>query len=101
MTLTQINIPELKALCLRFGVKELYGFGSLVSGEMTAESDLDFMVRFDEMLPVAGAFDRYVDLKDELASLYQRRVDLLTLRPFRNHIFQAEIDRTKVLLYAA
>jgi predicted nucleotidyltransferase len=53
------------------------------------------------MLPVTGAFDRYVDLKDELASLYQRRVDLLTLRPFRNHIFQAEIDRTKVLLYAA
>ena len=101
MTLAEINVPELKIVCERYCVKELYGFGSLVTGEMTAESDLDFMVRFDEMLPIAGAFDRYIDLQDALASLYQRRVDLLTLKPFRNHIFQAEIDRSKILLYAA
>jgi hypothetical protein len=36
-----------------------------------------------------------------LEEIYARPVDLLTVKPFRNHIFQAEIDRSKELIYAA
>jgi hypothetical protein len=101
MTLAEINVPELKTVCERYGVKELYAFGSVVTGEMNDHSDLDFIVRFDESAPKRGAFDRFMGLMDDLATLYRRRVDLLTLKPFRNPVFQAEVDRTKVLLYAA
>jgi len=101
MTLANIHVPELKTVCERYCVKELYAFGSVVTGEMNDNSDLDFIVRFDESAPNKGAFDRFMGLMDDLSALYRRRVDLLTLKPFRNHFFQAEVDRTKVLLYAS
>ena len=75
-------------------------FGSVVSGHMHEKSDLDFIVRFESTLP-AGAFDRFMGLKEALELLYGRRVDLLTLKPFRNPVFQAEVDQSKTLLYAA
>jgi len=101
MTFTDVNTPELHALCVQYKVRELYAFGSLVSGEMHAESDLDFLVRFENTPSGAGAFDRFMEFKESLEALYARRVDLLTLKPYRNRIFQAEVDQHKKLLYAA
>jgi uncharacterized protein len=101
MDLSAINTPELHALCARYQVLELYAFGSVVTGEMHEDSDLDFIVRFASMPAAAGAFDRFMDFKAGLEALFGRRVDLLTLKPFRNRIFQAEVDQHKKLLYAA
>lgn len=95
-----LQTPQLAEVCRRFAVRELYVFGSVVSGRMNDESDLDFIVRFESALP-AGAFDRFMGLKEALGLLYGCRVDLLTLKPFRNAVFQAEVDQSKTLLYAA
>jgi predicted nucleotidyltransferase len=100
MTLQSINTPTLQSICQHFDVRELYAFGSIVSGEMTAESDIDLLVVFDRQSP-DGAFDQFMDLKMALEAEFGRSVDLLTLKPFRNTIFQQQIDQTKVLLYAA
>ena len=100
MLLIDLQTPQLAEVCRRYAVRELYVFGSVVSGRMHDESDLDFIVRFESMAP-AGAFDRFMGLKEALELLYGRRVDLLTLKPFRNPVFQAEVDQSKTLLYAA
>ncbi len=97
---SDLQTPLLAEVCRRYAVRELYVFGSVVSGRMNAESDLDFIVLFESSVPT-GAFDRFMGLKESLELLYGRRVDLLTLKPFRNPVIQAEVDQSKTLLYAA
>jgi uncharacterized protein len=91
---------RLADVCRRYQVAELYVFGSLVTGEAGNDSDVDLLVRYstDE---VAGAFERYMQLKEELETLFARPVDLLTLKTFRNPVFQAAVDAQKTLVYAA
>lgn len=100
MNLQSINTTTLQSICQKFDVRKLYAFGSVVSGEMTVDSDIDFLVVFDRQSP-NGAFDQFMGLKMALETEFGRPVDLLTLKSFRNEIFQQEIDQTKVLLYAA
>lgn len=100
MTLSDIQTDALREACKAYKVKELYAFGSLVSGGFAETSDLDFLVRF-ERTGSDGAFDQFMGFKDRLEALYGRPVDLLTLKLFRNPLFQQEIDRSKSLIYAA
>ena len=63
----------------RFGVRRLGLFGSVVRGENTDLSDLDFLVEFDKK-----SFDSYMNLKHLLENLFGRSVDLVladTLKP--------------------
>lgn len=100
MKVTDLQTDELRQVCQAYKVKELYAFGSVVSGQLTATSDLDFLVQFDRS-GVDGAFGQFMGFKERLESLYGRPVDLLTLKRFRNPFFQQEIDRSKLLVYAA
>jgi len=67
---------------------------------MSEESDLDFLVEFDRD-GYQGAFEQYMGFKQRLEAIYQRPVDLVTIKIFRNHLFQEEIDSSKTLIYAA
>ena len=61
-------------LATRFGVASLSLFGSAGRDEITAESDLDLVVRFSE----SATFDRYFGVKFYLEELTGRQVDLAT-----------------------
>jgi uncharacterized protein len=53
-------------------VHELSLFGSHARNEATEESDIDFVVEF-----TTKSFDRYMDLKEFLESIFDRHVDLV------------------------
>lgn len=91
---------DLRNLCERFNVKELYLFGSATTSAFSDDSDLDFLVQFRRD-SFEGAFDQFMDFKNELEKLYDRPVDLYNDKQFRNPIFQQEIERSRKLLYAA
>jgi predicted nucleotidyltransferase len=55
-----------------FGVRSLSLFGSCARGDETAESDLDFVVEFEQK-----SFDAYMDLKFFLEGLFGKPVDLV------------------------
>ncbi len=95
-----LNTKQLKQLCKKFNVKELYLFGSATNDDFSEDSDLDFIVKFDRS-GFEGAFDQFIDFKRELEQIYGRPVDLYHLKKFRNSIFQQEVERSKELLYAA
>jgi predicted nucleotidyltransferase len=97
--ISNFSTKELQQLCQEFNVKELYLFGSAVSGNFSPDSDLDFLVNFDRH-GYAGAFDQFMDFKQRLEKLYGRPVDLYHQKKFRNAIFQREVDRSKELVYA-
>ena len=95
------NIERLKEICKNNRVKELSIFGSALSDHFNVDSDIDFVVIFDEKLSPIEFGDAYFSLLDELENLYQRKVDLISYRVIKNPIFLKEIDETKVELYAA
>lgn len=72
------------------GVRRLGLFGSAARDEATEGSDLDFLVELDRK-----TFDSYMDVKELLERLFQRRIDLVVaeaLKPqLRAHILQETI----------
>lgn len=68
------------AALAQFGVRSLRLFGSAARDTARADSDVDFLVRFEG----AATFDRYMDLKLYLEEALGVPVDLVTedaLRP--------------------
>jgi predicted nucleotidyltransferase len=97
VTSRQAQIDE---LCSRYGVRSLYLFGSAVRDALKEESDLDFLVEFDNPI-VEGYFDRYFGLRESLEEMFGRSVDLVVESAIRNPYFRQSVEQTRVLLYAA
>lgn len=76
----------------------LYMFGSILDDRFTDESDVDFLVEF-ENVDVQNYFDNYMDFKEKLETLLNRQVDLVENQAIRNPIFRRVIDRDKRLIY--
>lgn len=75
---------ELEALCRRHSVKRLDLFGSAATGSFDlARSDLDFLVEFEDLAPAAYA-RAYFGLREGLAALFGRSVDLVTEPALQN-----------------
>ena len=93
---------EIAALCKRFGVRRLEVFGSAAreTDFDHARSDVDFLVEFDPALGIPG-LDGYFGLKDALADLLGRPVDLVMAGSVRNPFIRAAIDRNRETLFAA
>ena len=74
----QMRVAREKALEIlqKNGIKRAAFFGSIVRGEMTDESDIDILIKFEgrkSLLDLAG-------LKLDLEDALKRPVDLLTYR---------------------
>jgi predicted nucleotidyltransferase len=98
MELISKHIEELNALCEKHKVKELYAFGSIISGPFKNSSDLDFLVEF-EHIDLYDYFDNYMDLKESLEELFDIKVDLLEIQTLKNPILKRSINRNKKLIY--
>ena len=73
----EINLPreQIEDFCRRWRITRLDLFGSAVKGELTAESDLDFLYTFADD---AGWGWQFVDACDELEAIVGRPVDLVS-----------------------
>ncbi len=93
------NQNEFLALCKTHEVKELYAFGSSVSGRFNdASSDIDLLVELETKDPLQRG-EYLTDLWEKFESFFQRKVDLLTNASIRNPILRNSIDTSKVLIY--
>ena len=96
------NIKELEIICEKHKVRSLYLFGSAAKNEFKPkESDLDFVVEFNNTIDPIDFADNFFSLLDALKDLFKTEVDLLSYRALKNQIMKAEIDKSKVQLYAA
>lgn len=94
------HLESIRQLCARYGVKELYAFGSVTSGRFSKESDVDFLVDLGEKDPLDYSI-AYFGLADELEQLLHRKVDLVTVASLKNPYFIQSLEQSKQLLYAA
>lgn len=96
------HLPSREALadlCERWRIRELSVFGSVARGSSRRDSDVDLLVTFDPDAPWSTL--EIVDLREELASLFGRKVDLIEEKAIRNPYRKASILRDKSVLYAA
>ncbi len=94
----QRNIEEVKRLCQLHKVDSLSLFGSTATGKGHENSDIDFLVRFSNSIPLLDIADHYFGLHDDLTQLLQREVDLVVEKSIKNPILKEEIERTKVAI---
>ena len=66
----------------KYKVKSISLFGSYVRNEQKEESDIDFLVNFQEG---ATLFD-FVELQDSLSELLAKRVSIVSTRGLSKHI---------------
>ena len=98
MKISEKNIERIKQLCKEYRVKNFSVFGSVLTDNFSANSDIDFVVDFEETDPVKYT-DLYFQLKDKLEQLLKRQIDLIEERGIKNPFFRKEIDESKVVIY--
>lgn len=98
MKIIKKHIHELSSLCEKYHVAELFAFGSVVTKNFTNKSDIDFLVRFSGVEPMEY-FDNYIDFKEKLKDLFDRKVDLLEIQTIKNPVLKKSVNRDKVKVY--
>ena len=99
--LIESKLKEVKKICLKHSVAQLYLFGSAASGSFNSNSDIDFAVVFSTSLKPLEHGEAFFGLLDDLEKLFPRQIDLISYRALKNPIFKEELDNSKVSLYAA
>ena len=94
------KLNELNKLCATFNVKAMYAFGSVCTDKFYENSDIDFLITFNQM-DYSDYADSYFDLQSKLSELFRRPVDLLTSNSLSNPYFIEKMEQTKQLIYAA
>ena len=96
-----VDLPmdRIEAFCSKWKVTELSLFGSVLREDFRPDSDIDVLITFCKDAPWS-LYD-WVDMIDELNSIFARQVDLTAREGLRNPFRRREILRTKEVIYAA
>ena len=92
------NIQKIALLCEEFKVEKLWVFGSATKSSFSAESDVDFLVSFENMKPKDYA-ENYFLLAENLEEILGRDVDLVTVNSLSNPYFIQSVEESKTLIY--
>ncbi len=93
---------KLDNLCRKFNVARLELFGSAADTQRfdLQKSDFDFLVEFQNLPPGKHA-ESYFGLLEGLGQLFQRNIDLLMPEAIQNKYLRDQINRERILIYAA
>jgi predicted nucleotidyltransferase len=97
----RITLPQKKIedFCLKWKISEMALFGSVLSDEFHPDSDIDVLVSFKDD-DGWGLFD-FVDMIDELQTIFGRKVDLVEKDSLRNPFRRKAILDNNEVIYAA
>jgi len=98
MNIVEKHTDKIKSLCEKYRVSKLYVFGSALGSHFTKDSDIDFLVMFDNV-GLQEYADNYFDLKFSLQDLFNRKVDLIEEKAIKNPFFKRSVDNSKRLIY--
>ena len=93
------NRDALEQVCRQYYVSKLYLFGSALTEKFSDDSDVDFLVIFQENIDLAYYADNYFDFTDSLEKIFGRKIDLQKDKAIKNPYFRRAVDATKQLVY--
>lgn len=101
MNISDFSISEvaLELLCERFGVKELALFGSRAREDYASSSDVDILVEFFPESEIG--YIGFDDLREGLASLFDRKVDLVSKRGLKPRVRAIVLPQSKSFYHAS
>lgn len=91
-------LPAIEKLCQELNVFRLGYFGSVNTPGFKDDSDLDFLVIFEKEHPY-DLFTRYFQLKEALEQLFNRPVDLVFDKHFKNPWFRKTVQNSREIIY--
>jgi len=92
---------QLERICRQRHVRRIDLFGSGAGPDFDpGQSDLDFLVTFEE-LGLDQYADAYFGLLEDLQALFHRPVDLVVDSAIRNPYFRQAVDSSRTLVYAS
>jgi len=102
LELIEARAADIAELCRRYHVRRLGMFGSAarVTDFDPARSDIDLLVSYDPDAPSPN-LEEYFGLREQLAALLGRPVDLVMADPVRNPFLRTDIERYKELVHEA
>ncbi|MBU4320227.1 MAG: nucleotidyltransferase domain-containing protein [Thermodesulfovibrionales bacterium] len=90
--------PEIERICRLLPVKRLGLYGSALTQSFSPSSDVDILVVFDSDENI-DLFEKYFELKEQLEGIFNREIDLVVDKPFRNPIFRKSVEKTRTVIY--
>ncbi len=95
----QLDKAGLVQFCRKWRIRELFLFGSVLRDDFTPQSDVDFLVSFEQ----DATWDLFdvITMKAELEVFCGRQVDLVEKEALRNPWRKKNILETCKLIYAA
>ena len=89
--------PALNEFCVRWRVRELALFGSVLRDDFRPDSDIDVLISFDEDAP--WSLWDLTTMQDELAELFGRPIDLVEKEGLRNPFRRDRILNTRRIVF--
>jgi predicted nucleotidyltransferase len=89
---------EIFNICLKYDVKTLIAFGSVLTNSFDETSDIDFLIEFNNN---EKTIKNYMDIKFELEELFKREVDLVMPNAIKNKRIKKYIYSNTRKIYAA
>lgn len=95
--MSRVDIPQdaIAEFCRQHAVRELALFGSVARGDANSGSDVDVLIdlRPDARIGLVG-FQR---MRDELAQIFGRPVDLVTRDGLNRHIRESVLGEARIV----
>ncbi len=95
------RVNDIDTLCKKYQVTYLAVFGSATTDRFSVNSDLDFLVTFQDTLNARQKSAAFFGLKQDLEALFERPVDLVTKASLTNPYFRQSVMAGQRALYGA
>ena len=95
-SLVESNLSEIKDVMRSHGVIRAYLFGSATKGDISADSDVDFMVSFNPDLSYTEYGNNYFQLIYALQKLLKKEVDIVAEETITNPYLLESINSQKI-----
>lgn len=94
--MSKIKIPhaQIEAICRKYHIRKLALFGSALSDNLRADSDLDLLVEFESgHVPGLG----FIRIQKEFSEVFARPVDLNTPAFLSRHVRNQIVEEAEVI----
>jgi uncharacterized protein len=89
---------DIENVCRSLPIKKLGLFGSALTHAFSQSSDVDVLVVFDSDEDI-DFFSKYFELKEQLERIFNREIDLVVDKPFKNPFFRESVEKTRTVIY--
>lgn len=80
-------------------VFDAYLFGSVITDEFTADSDIDFIINFEQIADPIELGEKWWNIYYGLKAIFQRKIDIVNESTLTNPYFVKELNKTKIKIY--